>query len=240
VTNLAQLPPAALTPWQMVMTADRVVQAVMVLLLLASLATWSLLIAKTIEYVTARRNVRAALRVVREAPGLPDTVPGIVARRLVAEAMAEVHLSADLPPEGVKERIELRLHRIEHQAGRHLTRGTGLLASIGSCGPFVGLFGTVWGIMNSFVGISQAQTTNLAVVAPGIAEALLATATGLAAAIPAVLTYNFFARALGGYRAILGDLSAMVLAHAAREIDRQHANGISPASGVTAFRRAAE
>jgi biopolymer transport protein ExbB len=163
-----------------------------------------------------------------------------IAGRLVAAAEAEIALSVDLPVDGVKERIALRLRRIEHQAGRHMARGTGLLASIGSCGPFVGLFGTVWGIMNSFVGISQAQTTNLAVVAPGIAEALLATATGLAAAIPAVLIYNYFARSLGGYRATLGDLSAMVLLHAGRALDRQHAETPPPRLRPALVRRAAE
>src|SRR5258707_6551193 len=81
---------------------------------------------------------------------------------------------------------------------------------IGATAPFIGLFGTVWGIMNSFIGISQSHTTNLAVVAPGIAEALLATATGLVAAIPAVVIYNMFARAIGSYRAVLADLSAAI------------------------------
>ena len=91
-----------------------------------------------------------------------------------------------------------------------MTRGTGLLATIGSTAPFVGLFGTVWGIMNAFIGISESQTTNLAVVAPGIAEALLATALGLVAAIPAVVIYNMFARAIAGYRQVLADASAGV------------------------------
>ena len=99
-------------------------------------------------------------------------------------------------------------------------RGTGVLATIGATAPFVGLFGTVWGIMNSFIGISKAQTTNLAVVAPGIAEALLATAFGLAAAIPAVVIYNVFARSIAGYRALLGDASAEVLRLVSRDLDR--------------------
>ena len=217
------LPHAALTPWQMVVTADPIVQGVMALLLLASIATWTLLVAKGLELLAARRELRAALVAVNAAPGLPDRTEQPIARRLVDAARAEIACSADLPADGVKERIALHLRRIDHQAGRHLGRGTGLLASIGACGPFIGLFGTVWGIMNSFVGISEAQTTNLAVVAPGIAEALLATATGLAAAIPAVLVYNLFARMLAGYRAGLADLSTVVLAHAARDLDRAHA-----------------
>jgi biopolymer transport protein ExbB len=125
-----------------------------------------------------------------------------------------------LPAEGIKERIAQRLQRIEAGLGRRLSRGTGVLATIGSCAPFVGLFGTVWGIMNSFVGISRMQTTNLAVVAPGIAEALLATAAGLVAAIPAVVIYNMFARAVLGQRALLADLSTAVLGLSSRDLDR--------------------
>ena len=99
-------------------------------------------------------------------------------------------------------------------------RGTGLLATIGSTAPFVGLFGTVWGIMNAFIGISKTNTTNLAVVAPGIAEALLATAFGLVAAIPAVIIYNMFARGITGYRAVLADASTEVLRLLSRDLDR--------------------
>ena len=101
-----------------------------------------------------------------------------------------------------------------------MTRGTGVLATIGSTAPFVGLFGTVWGIMNAFIGISRSQTTNLAVVAPGIAEALLATAIGLVAAIPAVVIYNLFARWISGYRAMLGDGAAEIMRHLSRDLDR--------------------
>lgn len=121
----------------------------------------------------------------------------------------------------MKERLAIALSRIEAHAGRSMARGTGLLATIGATAPFVGLFGTVWGIMNSFIGISQSKTTNLAVVAPGIAEALLATAIGLVAAIPAVIIYNVFARAIAGYRALLSDASGEVLQHISRDLERQ-------------------
>jgi biopolymer transport protein ExbB len=120
----------------------------------------------------------------------------------------------------MKERVASRLERIEAAAGRTMARGTGILATIGATAPFIGLFGTVWGIMDSFVGISKAQTTNLAVVAPGIAEALLATAIGLIAAIPAVVIYNMFARTTGGCRAMVGDAAAAVLRLVSRDIDR--------------------
>jgi biopolymer transport protein ExbB len=115
----------------------------------------------------------------------------------------EIRFSAGLRAE--KERITWQLERIEIAAGREISRGTGILATIGATAPFVGLFGTVWGIMDSFIGISKAHTTNLAVVAPGIAEALLATALGLVAAIPAVMIYNVLARSTMHYRALIGD-----------------------------------
>ena len=101
-----------------------------------------------------------------------------------------------------------------------MIRGTGILATVGATAPFVGLFGTVWGIMNSFIGISKQHTTNLAVVAPGIAEALLATALGLVAAIPAVVMYNMFARWISGYRALHADASAEILRLISRDLDR--------------------
>jgi biopolymer transport protein ExbB len=107
---------------------------------------------------------------------------------------------------------------------RQVTRGAGILATIGATAPFVGLFGTVWGIMNAFIGISESQTTNLAVVAPGIAEALLATALGLVAAIPAVMIYNHLARVIAGYRTLLGDASAQLLLMVSRGQRRRAAS----------------
>ncbi|MNC40479.1 Biopolymer transport protein ExbB [compost metagenome] len=139
---------------------------------------------------------------------------------LINEAQNELELSAGSEDnEGIKERTGFRLERRVAAAGRHMGRGNGFLATIGAISPFVGLFGTVWGIMNSFIGIAQSQTTNLAVVAPGIAEALLATAIGLVAAIPAVVIYNVFARVIGGYKASLGDVAAQVLLLQSRDLD---------------------
>jgi len=138
-------------------------------------------------------------------------------------AAAEVRLSLGAVDgaghAGMKERVSSHLTRIEVRSGRIISRGTGILASIGSVAPFVGLFGTVWGIMNAFIGISHAQTTNLAVVAPGIAEALLATAMGLFAAIPAVVIYNFFARSITVYRQMLADISAAIERLVSRDLD---------------------
>jgi biopolymer transport protein ExbB len=153
-------------------------------------------------------------------------------------AGAELTLSVgSADRDGIKERIASRLERIEAACGRRVLLGTGVLATIGATAPFVGLFGTVWGIMNSFIGISKSHTTNLAVVAPGIAEALLATAFGLAAAIPAVIIYNVFARSIANYRALLGDAAAEVLRLAGRDLDLQAAAPSARISKLAAAER---
>jgi biopolymer transport protein ExbB len=196
----------------------------------ASLATWTVWLAKTLELWNAKRLARRGLEVLASATSLraaekelakqPQQARSPLAR-FVAAAVGEADRSEGLASEGVKDRAATLLSRIEAQAGRVILRGTGVLATIGATAPFVGLFGTVWGIMDSFIGISKTNTTNLAVVAPGIAEALLATATGLIAAIPAVVMYNGFARAITGYRAQLGDAAAEVLRHLSRDLDRE-------------------
>jgi len=214
--------PRDLSPWGMFASADIVVKAVIIGLALASIVTWTIWLAKTIEIFIAKRRARAALRTLAAARSLADVdahaSPGA---EFIAAAREELRLSADgIENDGVKERIASRLERIEAAFGRRISRATGVLATIGATAPFVGLSGTVWGIMNSFIGISKSHTTNLAVVAPGIAEALLATAFGLAAAIPAVVIYNVFARSITGYRAQLGDASAAVLRLVSRDLDR--------------------
>jgi biopolymer transport protein ExbB len=215
--------PRDLSPWGMFQSADAVVKGVLILLAAASVVTWTIWLAKTIEIAVAKRKARAALRRLAAAASLADIgVTPSPAAELLAAARAEIRLSADtFEKDGLKERVASRLERIEAAFARRIGRGTGLLATIGATAPFVGLFGTVWGIMNSFIGISKAHTTNLAVVAPGIAEALLATAFGLAAAIPAVVIYNIFARSIAGYRAQLGDASADVLRLVSRDLDRR-------------------
>ncbi len=228
--------PHDLSPLGMFKSADIVVKAVMAGLALASLATWTILLAKALELMGARREATRALADLAGATTLRQAAaslrgPEAPVTRLAAAALAEAERSSGLAREGVKDRAAALLSRIEVRAGRAMGRGTGVLATIGSTAPFVGLFGTVWGIMNAFIGISRTNTTNLAVVAPGIAEALLATACGLVAAIPAVIIYNAFARSITGYRSLLGDASSEVLRLLSRDLDR----GDPPA-----LRRAAE
>ena len=217
--------PRDLSPWGMFMQADWVVKAVMIGLAFASVVTWTVWLAKSLELAAAKRRTRLVLRTLQAAGSLEDAVEANARQRGAAAALVqaadhELTLSSGLDAPGIKERIESVFERIQHAAARAAGRGTGLLATIGATAPFVGLFGTVWGIMNSFIGISKAQTTNLAVVAPGIAEALLATAIGLAAAIPAVVIYNHFTRLIASYRALLGDAAAGIQQLVGRDLDR--------------------
>lgn len=220
--------PHDLSPWGMYMAADRVVKGVMIGLAIASILTWTVLVAKTLELVGARVRANRTLLVVRKSKTLNEATDGIESRggpgaMMVRMATHEMELSDGVVDHtdgsGIKERVTSVLNRIEVHAGRRMARGTGLLATIGSISPFVGLFGTVWGIMNSFISISESQTTNLAIVAPGIAEALLATAIGLVAAIPAVIFYNVFARAITGYRHLLADVASGVERLVSRDLD---------------------
>jgi biopolymer transport protein ExbB len=217
--------PEDLSPWGMFENADIIVKAVIIGLAFASLVTWTVYIKKTLELRAARAEVRSDLHILNSAATfaqaheqLRDGITPVA--QLMQSAGQEIRLSANLRGEGLKERIALQLERIEMADSRKISRGTGVLATIGSTAPFVGLFGTVWGIMNSFIGISNAHTTNLAVVAPGIAQALLATAFGLVAAIPAVMIYNVLARQTAHYRAYLGDASAQVMRLVSRDLDR--------------------
>ena len=222
----AGLPPHDLSVWGMYQQADWVVKSVMLGLVFASIVTWTVLIAKTFEFAGVRRRLIKSLNILQAAGSLADAerVEKGTGRDLVSAARAEWNHSAQMPhKDGVKERVASTLSRIEAAAARKLTVGTGVLATIGATAPFVGLFGTVWGIMNSFIGIAESQTTNLAVVAPGIAEALLATALGLVAAIPAVVIYNHFTRVIGGLKALIGDQRAAVMRLVSRDLDRDMA-----------------
>jgi biopolymer transport protein ExbB len=220
--------PHNLSPWGMFMAADIIVKTVMIGLAAASLATWVIWLAKAVELTLARRRLRRGISDILAADHLAHAAETITNARdtaavMVLEAADELRVSsgviAHTDGNGVNERVTSRLSRVEAAAGRRMSVGTGILATIGATAPFVGLFGTVWGIMNAFIGISETQTTNLAVVAPGIAEALLATAIGLVAAIPAVIVYNAFARAIAGYRHLLADASAGVERLVSRELD---------------------
>jgi biopolymer transport protein ExbB len=217
-----------LSPWVMFMSADVIVKAVMIGLAFASLMTWTVFIAKSIELSVASTKLRSALKKIAEARSLAEaqmalgTKQGILPSFLAA-ALREARMSAGLSSDaGIKERAASSFSEIVRAEQRRIRIGMGVLATIGSTSPFVGLFGTVWGIMNSFIGISKSQTTNLAVVAPGIAEALLATAIGLVAAIPAVIIYNHFSRVTKGYLELVSRASGAAGRLLSRDLDRSH------------------
>jgi biopolymer transport protein ExbB len=218
-----------LSPWSMFLSADILVKAVMIGLAFASLVTWTIFIAKMIELSLIRRRLRAALGKISDSRSLSEAQFALGAKdsvlsSLLSAAMREARLSAGISNDGgIKERAASSFAEIVRAEARRIRFGMGLLATIGATSPFVGLFGTVWGIMNSFIGISKSQTTNLAVVAPGIAEALLATAFGLVAAIPAVIIYNHFTRVTKGYLELVGRSSGAAGRLLSRDLDRTHA-----------------
>lgn len=216
--------PADLTVSGMFLQADWIVRLVIIALVLASMTCWTIFAAKIMELSKATATERAVHDSVIALRSLGDTKASSALSNspLIREAMAELHLSQDAldDRDGVKERVVSRFERIEAAQTRRMTRGVNILATIGSTAPFVGLFGTVWGIMNAFVGIAEKQTTNLAVVAPGIAEALLATAFGLVAAIPSVVIYNHFSRQIAAHRALVSDTAAAVLRLVSRDLSR--------------------
>lgn len=217
-----------LSPWTMFLNADIIVKFVMVGLAMASVITWTIFIAKKIELGRARFRVRRALKQIAESRSLAEAQLALgdresVLSMLLAAAMREARLSAGLSSDdGIKERATSSFAEITRAEARHMRRGMGFLATIGATAPFIGLFGTVWGIMNSFIGISKSQTTNLAVVAPGIAEALLATAIGLVAAIPAVIIYNHFSRDIKVYLEMVARASGAAGRLLSRDLDRAH------------------
>ncbi|MGQ2969853.1 MAG: tonB-system energizer ExbB [Allorhizobium sp.] len=234
-----QVMPHDLSPEGMFMAADWVVKSVMIMLALASVLTWTVWLAKSLQLFGARARAKRGLKAVTQARQLRDALQSLenrggVVATMVRAAQHEMSLSDaaidQVGGDGVKERVASALARIEARAGRQMSNGTGVLASIGSTAPFVGLFGTVWGIMNSFIGIAETQTTNLAVVAPGIAEALLATAVGLVAAIPAVIIYNVFARSVTGYRQLLADAGAGIERLVSRDLDFRKSARIAQAT----------
>jgi biopolymer transport protein ExbB len=225
-----------LSPWSMFLSADILVKAVIIGLAFASLITWTIFIAKMIEVAVARRKLKTALRKISDSRSLAEAQFALGAKRgvltsFLAAAMREARLSAGISSDnGIKERAASSFAEIHRAEARRIRLGMGLLATIGATSPFVGLFGTVWGIMNSFIGISKAQTTNLAVVAPGIAEALLATAIGLVAAIPAVIIYNHFARVTKGYLEQVSRASGAAGRLLSRDLDRTHGGAHSRAA----------
>ncbi len=229
-TLLEQAEHDEMSPLGMFMAADWVVKGVMLSLLFASALVWVIFVARVMILRWERGVLRRRYRDLDKAGSLVAArarfakrkgVMGQMVRAAERERAAsgtDAGMKAGMKA-GIKERAGSEIARIEAGAARRMGLGAGVLANVGSVAPFVGLFGTVWGIMNSFISISESNTTNLAIVAPGIAEALLATAIGLVAAIPAVIFYNILARGLGGYKVMLADAGALVERTLSRDLD---------------------
>ena len=175
--------------------ADPIVKGVMLLLVGASVVCWAIILDKALRVLALRREVRR-LELVVEAGRPADAAQRGLASMLLAAARREEVDAAESRAD-YRARLERAMRAAVSAELRRIEPGLPFLATVGSAAPFVGLFGTVWGIMNSFTAIAQSNDTSLAVVAPGIAEALFATALGLAAAVPAVVAYNKLAVAIG-------------------------------------------
>ncbi len=221
--------------WGLFMIAHPVVKVVMMGLILASIISWAILISKLIYFSALNRRTTNFLNDFRSsnAPlqdmskslsGKDRTTPPAA---MVEAAGNEIDLTFAQGPASSGEKREHLTQRIASamsiaQASKSAELGAGMafLATVGSIATFVGLFGTVWGIMFSFIGIAKSKSTNLAVVAPGIAEALFATAIGLFAAIPAVVFYNIFARRIAAYNQRLDSFSSELLVRTSRQLDQ--------------------
>jgi biopolymer transport protein ExbB len=219
----------------MFMDAKPVVKVVMLGLLLASVFSWTLLITKLLEFRSLNRVSDGFLEAFRGAKSINDMGRIAVAEEfdgnpladMAAAAAQEVELSrqAGLHVAGEHRdttimRAQAAVAAVQASLTRRLSSGMQFLASVGSNGPFIGLFGTVYGIMDSFIGIANTNTTNLAVVAPGIAEALLATGLGLFAAIPSVIFYNYFQTRISAYGARTEGFVAELMNAISRQLDK--------------------
>jgi biopolymer transport protein ExbB len=219
----------------MFMEATIVVQVVMIGLLLASIFSWTLLIIKLIEFASLNKKTDSFLENFRQARTIADMrkvaaseeFDGNPLADMAAAATEEVELSRQAGLNVVGEHRDSALFRaqtavsaVQSGLSGRLSAGQMFQASTGSIGPFVGLFGTVYGIMNSFIGIAESNTTNLAVVAPGIAEALLATGIGLFAAIPAVIFYNYFNTRISAYGTRSDGFNAELMNAISRQLDK--------------------
>ena len=224
-----------LTPVQMFIDATKVAQAIMVGLMVCSLITWTLFITKLLEFGSLNRSTDRFLEAFRSAKSIADMgriassedFEGNPLADMAAAAAQEVELSrqAGLQVSGTHRdstitRVQTAINAVQSNLARRLSSGMIFFSTIGSSGPFIGLFGTVWGIMTSFINIANTNTTNLAVVAPGIAEALLATALGLFAAIPSVVFYNIFQTRITAYGTRAEGFVAELLNAISRQLDK--------------------
>lgn len=220
--------PTRLDPLQLFLDADIVVQIVIVGLVLASIWVWTIVVSFSLKMGSVRRRSAAFEDAFWDAEQ-PETLvagrrrPDNPSARVAAAGLTELRHSTEdgiKNHDGTKQRVALAMEGQVASEADALAMRLNFLATTGSVAPFVGLFGTVWGIMNSFFQIGQQQNSSLAVVAPGISEALFATAIGLFAAIPAVIAYNRLSHRVNAYEAHLQRFADGVHAQIGRELDR--------------------
>ncbi|WP_308920834.1 protein TolQ [Janthinobacterium sp. J1-1] len=223
---------AHLSPLELFQQADLIVKAIIVLLILASLVSWGVIIDKLLRFKRLQRSAAAFTTALAGQPTLhrlaqqlreqPQDPFARIYQAIAGEWQHShrLHLHADASGrDSLKERINRVGQSASNVEAEQLQKGLSVLATVGSVAPFVGLFGTVWGIMNAFQGIAASNSTSLAVVAPGIAEALFATALGLVAAIPAVVAYNRVAGDLNSYTGRLATLTGLVEVQLSRQLE---------------------
>ena len=220
--------PNHLNPVKLFLDADIVVQVVMVGLLLASIWTWTIIVSFSLRMSGVNRRCRSYESGFWDADNFDayqrerrrNEVPsGKVAGAGLAEYKRNAAAGTD--PEGARQRIGLAMNSAVSEEADSLSDRLNFLATVGSVAPFVGLFGTVWGIMNSFFQIGQQQNSSLSVVAPGISEALFATAIGLFAAIPAVIAYNRFSHRVNGFEARMQRFADRLHAALTRQLEQR-------------------
>lgn len=213
------------TPQSLYNHADGVVKTVILILLFASLLSWTTWLGKTLDLWSRSRRMKKNLQLLNSQNSLRQNVEFSSTSCQALHNIATAELRQVKPAislhsvSTLQERVHARMQRVEASEARHATRGASILATTSAVTPFIGLFGTVWGIMHSFMSIAQSHTTNLSVVAPGIAEALFATALGLVVAIPAVILYNILGRQITGYRMLLADAVTYTLCLLSHDLD---------------------
>ena len=221
--------PIDLSPQTLYQNAHIVVKAVVIILLICSIITWTIFLFKGVQVFVAINQLRKDKKTIHSVQSVQDILSNPLNKvsylfLLANQIDQEIHSSQHHFDQDFVSRTEYRLTNIIKQQTQKIRLGVSPLATIGSVAPFIGLFGTVWGIMNSFIGIAQTRSTDLYAVAPGIAEALFATALGLVAAIPAVIIYNIFIRYTHSYSEQLTYLASLLQLMLRREIALQKGN----------------
>jgi len=219
--------------FHMILSSGPVVQSVLVVLIVLSFWSWAITIAKILQFKRARKDSLKFTEIFWETRNLARVDDST--KRLAASPLVQVftagyrelsHILQEEDPERPSDArqelgsVKRALKRAELESALVLSRGNTFLATVASAAPFIGLFGTVWGIMNAFLGLSQLESTTLQAVAPGISEALVATAIGLAAAIPAAIAYNYFAVAVKNFKDSMSEFSSEFLNVAERYVSR--------------------